>query len=71
MSQSKPEAGDVWGNKFATYHVVEVNPIAAFCIVDDVYVRCENIYITYITEHLKYLGKAKAKMGDLFDVAED
>lgn len=74
MSKEKPEVGDVWTQDYCQYHITRVqqynNEIIAIHTININMVK--NFYpLNYFLENFKYLGKSKATIKELFDVAEN
>ena len=71
MSKEKPEVGDVWKTDSDVYHIFGICGSYCFCIIQNK--RRESISLDWLklSSDMKYLGKSKANVEELFDVAED
>ena len=72
MSKKKPEIGDVWVNvSGSVVHIVEIDEDERVCgYLKDCRTTVlydPNVEFKYL---LVYIGKAKAKVNDLFEVVE-
>lgn len=73
MSKEKPEVGDVWAYDYCQYHITRVqkynNEIVAIHTLNINLVK--TFYpLDYFLKYFKYLGKAEAKIKELFNVKD-
>ena len=79
MSKEKPEVGDVWYDKMSNQKIVFIMVSDYYCEYIEHYEKLTESFEIYTfttgtnewKKGMKYLGKSKANINDLFEVQDD